>query len=40
MVDSVCLLLYGKSFGLVAVAFAVAAALWTAVGSVMMKNHR
>ncbi|MGN0546161.1 MAG: VanZ family protein [Acutalibacteraceae bacterium] len=40
MVDSVYLLLYGKSFGLVAVLAAIAAVIWTAIGSVMMKNHR
>lgn len=40
MVDSVYLLLYGKSFGSVAVLSAIAAVIWTAIGSVMMKNHR
>ncbi|MGN0572515.1 MAG: VanZ family protein [Acutalibacteraceae bacterium] len=40
MVDSVYLLLYGKSFGSVAVLAAIVAAIWTAIGSVMMKNHR
>ena len=40
MVKSLFSLLYGKPLGSVAVEFAAAAALWAAIGSVMMKNHR